>query len=82
MNRLLLAGLVMIVAGILVVALGSAGQGGVSTGGFVLLGPIPIVFGSGPSGWQIATLALVAGILMIVLLSALAWRFRSLRGKD
>jgi len=79
MNRLLGAGLLLIVVGMLVVLLGSASEGGVSTGGFILIGPLPIVFGSGTNGEQLALLALVAGIIMIVLLLALARRLRSLR---
>lgn len=79
MNKLLVAGLLMIVAGMTVVLLGSSSQGGVSGGGFVLIGPFPVVFGSGTKGAQLATLALVVGLLMIVLLSVMAWITRSLR---
>ena len=78
MNRLLVAGLLIIIAGVAVLLLGSASQGGVSTGGFILIGPFPIVFGSGTNGGQLATLALAVGVLMITLVSVLAWRFRSL----
>ena len=78
MNRLLVAGLLIIIAGVAVLLLGSASQGGVSTGGFILIGPFPIVFGSGTNGGQLATLALAVGVLMIILVSVLAWRFRSL----
>jgi len=78
MNRLLVAGLLIIIAGVAVLLLGSASQGGMSTGGFILIGPFPIVFGSGTNGGQLATLALAVGVLMIILVSVLAWRFRSL----
>jgi len=46
----------------------SAGEGSVSTGGFILIGPFPIAFGSGPNGPLLSILAVVLGILMLVLL--------------
>lgn len=73
MNGLLFLGLSVIMVGMAFVVLGSADQGSVSTGGFILIGPFPIVFGTGPNGGQLATLALVVGLLMVALLSALAW---------
>ena len=79
MNRLLATGILLIVAGIAVVLLGSASEGAVSMGGFVLIGPIPIVFGTGANGGQLATLALAAGVIMIAAFVILAWRLRSLR---
>jgi uncharacterized membrane protein len=82
MNKLLLVGLLVIVAGMLVILMGSVGQAGVSTGGFVLIGPFPIVFGSGSNGGQLATLAFAVGVLMLALLALYAWRIGSLRGKD
>lgn len=81
MNRLLLAGILVIIVGMLVIALGSSTQGGVSTGGFVLIGPFPILFGSGQNGGQLATLSLVVGILMFLLIVVYAWRIGSLRRK-
>lgn len=77
MNRLLAAGLVIIVVGLALVVLGSAVQGNVSTGGFILIGPFPIVFGTGPDGGQLAVLAVAVTLLMVVLLSVLAWRLTS-----
>jgi uncharacterized membrane protein len=70
----------VIVAGMAMVVLGStASQEGVSTGGFILIGPFPIVFGSGTNGGLLATLALVLGVLMLVIVSLWVWRARSLR---
>jgi uncharacterized membrane protein len=74
MNKLLVVGLLIIIVGMALVFLGSASQGGVSTGGFILIGPFPIVFGTGANGGQLAFLALVVGLLILVLLSALLWR--------
>jgi uncharacterized membrane protein len=65
--RLLLPGLFIILAGIILVALGSSGGGSASTGGFILIGPIPIVFGSGPGSSFLAALAVVVGLVLVVL---------------
>lgn len=79
MNRLLAVGILLVVVGMAVVFLGSASEGVASTGGFVLIGPIPIVFGTGPNGGQIAILALAAGIIMFTAFVILAWRLSALR---
>ncbi len=78
LNKLVVVGLLTILAGMALVILGSASQGTASTGGFVLIGPFPIVFGTGSSGGQLATLALIAGLVMVGLLLVLAWRLSSL----
>lgn len=75
MNKLLAAGLLAMLVGMAMVVIGSAGEGDLSTGGFVLVGPFPMVFGTGTNGGQLAALALAAGLLMLILLSVLAWRF-------
>lgn len=79
MNRLLAVGILLIIVGMVVVLLGSVSEGAASTGGFVLIGPIPIVFGTGTNGEQLATLALAAGVIMIAAFVILAWRLSSLR---
>jgi uncharacterized membrane protein len=80
--RLVWLGVAIIVVGFLVVALGAVGSGGsVSSGGFILIGPIPIVFGSGPHSGMLAVIGLVATVAMVgvYLLSFFVWRSR--RGK-
>jgi uncharacterized membrane protein len=77
MNKLLVAGLIIIALGVGLILLGSVSQPGVSIGGFILIGPIPIVFGSGVNGGQLATLALALGLLFVVLVLAMAWSYRS-----
>ena len=76
--RLASAGVAIIFVGFLVVALGTfTGPGGSSSsGGFILIGPIPIVFGSGPDSGILATVALVitAAMVALYLLSFLFWR--------
>ncbi len=71
MRNLMIAGIVMILAGTFLIVGSSflySSQGNVSWGGFVLIGPIPIVFGNGKYGSVVSILSLVLGILMIVLL--------------
>ncbi len=76
--RLASVGVAIIFVGFLVVALGTfTGSGGSSSGGgFILIGPIPIVFGSGPNSGILATVALVitAAMVVLYLLSFLFWR--------
>ncbi len=64
--KLYLFGLALLLSGIVLIALGSFGEGNVSSGGFVLIGPIPIVFGSGKYGGFLAVLSVVAGLVMLV----------------
>jgi uncharacterized membrane protein len=81
MDRLVVLGLLLMAAGFIVVAVGSSGSAGVSTGGFVLIGPIPIVFGSGTNGTQLAALSAMLGVLTLVLVLVMAFRSRSLMRK-
>jgi len=60
-------------------AAGSAGQGNVSTGGAVFIGPFPFAFGSGPQGWQLALASVLIGGVMIVLLVLWGWRVARMR---
>jgi uncharacterized membrane protein len=64
---LLYLGFCIVVFGVILVFVGSTTEGGVSSGGFILLGPFPIVFGSGNNGSLLAVLAVTLGILMVVL---------------
>ena len=72
-------GMLIIFAGFLVVILGAfLGSGGsTSSGGFILIGPIPIVFGSGPNSSVLASVALAisAVVVAIYLVSFLIWRW-------
>jgi len=76
--RLALLGVAMVFVGFLVVAMGTfIGPGGSSsTGGFILIGPVPIVFGSGPNSGVLAAVGLVITVAMVAayLLSFLFWR--------
>ncbi|HUK74145.1 MAG TPA: DUF131 domain-containing protein [Nitrososphaerales archaeon] len=77
-SRLALLGVAIVFVGFLVVAVGTfAGPGGSgSSGGFILIGPVPIVFGSGPNSGVLATVGLVITVVMVAvyLLSFLLWR--------
>lgn len=74
MHRLFAAGIILILVGFVLLAVGSSGQGGGSVGGVVFIGPLPIVFGSGPSGWPLAIASLLIGVVMLAFL--LVWGVR------
>jgi len=79
MSKLLWLGLTVLLAGFVLLAAGSTGQGNVSTGGVVFIGPFPFAFGSGPEGWQLALASVVIGGVMIVLLVLWGWRVARMR---
>ena len=60
---------------------GSATVAGTSAGGFILIGPFPIVFGTGNNGEGLALLSVVLGVLMVALLFVMSFRLRSLTSK-
>ena len=76
--RLAFLGVAIIFVGFVVVALGTftGPSGSGSSGGFILIGPIPIVFGSGPNSGMLVAVALVITVAMVALylLSFLFWR--------
>jgi len=80
--RLALLGVSIIFVGFAVVAVGIfTGPGwSSSSGGFILVGPFPIVFGSGPNSGTLAavglafTVGMVALYLLSVFLSRPRWR--------
>ena len=80
MHRLLMVGALIILAGFALIVAGSSGEGGVSAGGVVFIGPFPIAFGSGPGGGYLALASVVIGGIMVALL--LLWGWRLTRTKD
>lgn len=75
MQKLLALGFLIFLAGLGLLVVGAAGQGSVSAGGVVFIGPFPIVFGSGPGGWALALVSVVIGGVMVALFLLLGWRF-------
>jgi uncharacterized membrane protein len=65
MQRLLAAGIVIILAGMLVLVISAAGQGQASVGGAIFIGPFPIAFGTGPSGTSLALVSVIIGAVLI-----------------
>jgi uncharacterized protein (TIGR00304 family) len=75
MTDLAMVGLAIILAGFLVVLLATVGSSRRPAeredaprskgGGFVLIGPIPIMFGS---NWKLAGLAVVVGLVLMVVI--------------
>ena len=82
MQRLLLAGLLIVLLGFGLIVIGSATQAGASTGGAVFIGPFPIVFGSGPGGGSLALVSVVIGAVMLVLVVLWGWRMFGMRGGE
>jgi len=74
LQRLLLAGLLILLLGFGLIIVGSATQGGASTGGAIFIGPFPIVFGSGPGGENLALVSVVIGAVMVALVMLWGWR--------
>lgn len=73
MKSLLLAGFILILAGIIIVIIGSliyTPQTNVSVGGFILIGPLPFLFGAGQYGPVLSIISLVLGIIMVILIYA------------
>jgi uncharacterized membrane protein len=84
MARLTWVGVAIIFVGFLVVALGaSVGSGGSSSsGGFILIGPIPIVFGSGLGSGTLADVALVVTVAMVAVYLLSFFLLRSGRRRE
>jgi uncharacterized membrane protein len=74
MRKLLALGLLLVLAGISLVILGSSFPGSLSTGGVVFLGPFPIVFGSGRYGGELALMSVVIGAVMLPTFLLWGWR--------
>lgn len=74
MQKLVVAGLLILLVGFGLIFLGAASQGSSSAGGAIFIGPIPIVFGSGPSGASLALISVVIGGVMLALVLIWGWR--------
>jgi uncharacterized membrane protein len=85
-TRLVWVGFIIIFAGFMVVLVGAfLGTGGSgSSGGFILIGPIPIVFGNGPNSGMFASIALaISGLIVVAyLFSFIFWWVRRRRDAE
>jgi uncharacterized membrane protein len=79
-QKLLLAGILIVLLGFALLLAGSAGQGSTSVGGAVFVGPFPIVFGSGPGGSTLALVSVVIGGVMVALMLLWGWRVLRMGG--
>jgi len=77
-----LVGLVVVLVGFTLVILGSVGQTSVSSGGFILIGPFPIIFGTGGNGGELAILSVLAGVILIVMTALWARRLFASRPEE
>jgi uncharacterized membrane protein len=68
LSRLYAVGFLLILTGIAMVVLGSAGSASSSTsfGGAVFIGPLPIIFGSGPGSGLVVLTALIIAAFMVI----------------
>jgi uncharacterized membrane protein len=65
---LLIAGLILVLVGVLVVfALGFSSGGSSSTGIVIFIGPIPIVFGSGPNAGLLILIGVIIAAVSVAL---------------
>lgn len=83
--KLLPLGFLLIFAGFIVLVIGSlsgAGGGSTSTGGFILIGPFPIVFGSGPNSGALAQIGLVVTVAAVALYIVMFLVSRSGRARE
>ena len=58
-------GFLLIVLGVATVLVGSSSSS-LTVGGVILIGPLPIVFGTGPGSGLIMVVSLIAAILMVL----------------
>ncbi|TLY16435.1 MAG: DUF131 domain-containing protein [Thaumarchaeota archaeon] len=65
--KLYAVGVVLLFLGFAMIVLGSFSGSNASVGGFVLIGPVPIVFGSGRDAGLLAILSVVAGLIVIAM---------------
>ncbi len=66
-KALYLSGFILIFAGFAILVAGSVGSPNTSAAVVVFVGPLPLVFGSGPYGSQLALISLVASVAIILL---------------
>ncbi|MEM0007029.1 MAG: DUF131 domain-containing protein [Candidatus Bathyarchaeia archaeon] len=71
-------GFFIILVGIIITVVAALlfGEGTSSFGGFILIGPIPIVFGAGPAAIWLVLFSIILGILSVILFF-MFWRRRS-----
>lgn len=79
-------GMALILVGFAVVSAGAltSPTGSTSTGGFILIGPVPIVFGSGPNSGMLTAVGAVITVAVVAmyLASFLLWRSRRRRDAE
>lgn len=66
---LFFVGFFIILLGVIILVVGALLYGGsnINIGGFILIGPIPIVFGAGPEAPWLVVFAIILGVLSIIL---------------
>ncbi len=77
---LLISGFILMFAGIIIIVAAAVfqGNGNVSGGGIVFIGPVPIIFGAGPNAFLAILLAAILTIIGFI--GFFWWRRKSLGG--
>jgi uncharacterized membrane protein len=73
---LLLAGISLVFVGIAIIVVAAIVLGSGSVGGVILIGPIPIIFGTGPDALWLILISVILSIISIVLFLVLNRRNR------
>lgn len=73
---LLFIGFFVVLVGVVLLAVSAVfSEGQISFGGFVFIGPFPIVFGAGPEAPWLVLFAVILGVLSVIMLFVL-WKIR------
>ncbi len=71
-----LIGFFVVLAGIIFLVVAAlSSEGSISFGGFVLIGPFPIVFGGGPGAPWLVLFAIILGIISLIMF-LIMWKSR------
>ncbi len=65
--RLYIVGFLLVLTGVVLLFIGSAGSSSTSFGAVVFIGPFPIAFGSGPDAGTLILIGIVISIAMVLI---------------
>jgi len=69
-----IVGFATVLIGLIVMVVAAAESGSVSSGGIIFIGPIPIVFGSGPGSQWLVLFVIILAVLTITMFLILSRR--------
>ena len=71
----LVLGFLLVFAGIIVLVVATSLFGSGSVGGVILIGPVPIIFGSGPETFWLVLIGVIVTVLCVVLFLVISRRW-------